>query len=43
MTVGEWLSEMQRSEYEHTILHWSRVYNPRLFIIYRFHNNGTAL
>ena len=43
MTVGEWLSEMQRSEYEHTIIYRSRVYNPRLFIVYRCSNNGTTL
>ena len=43
MTVGEWLSERQRSEYEHTIIYRSRVYNPRLFIICRIRNNDSTL
>ena len=43
MTVGEWQQETQRSEYEHTIIYRSRVYNPRLFIVYRCSNNGTTL
>ena len=43
MTVGEWLSVRQRSEYENTIIHWSRVYNPRLFIICGIRNNDSTL
>ena len=43
MTVGEWLSERLRSEHEHTIIYRSRVYNPRLFIVYRFNNNDSTL
>jgi len=41
--VGEWLSERLRSEHEHTIIYRSRVYNPRLFIVYRFNNNDSTL
>jgi len=43
MTVGEWRQETQRSEYEHTIIHWSRVYDPRLFIICGIGNNDSTL
>ena len=43
MTVGEWLSERQRLEYEHTIIYRSRVYNPRLFIICCINNNDITL
>jgi hypothetical protein len=43
MTVGEWQLERRGSEHEHTIIYRSRVYNPRLFIVYRFNNNGTTL
>ena len=43
MTVGEWRQERQRLEYEYFIIYRSRVYNPRLFIIYRCSNNGTTL
>ena len=43
MTVGEWLSARQRSEYEHTIIYWSRVFCPRLFIICRIRNNDSTL
>jgi len=43
MTVGEWRQATQRSEYEYFIIYRSRVYNPRLFIIYRCSNNGTTL
>jgi hypothetical protein len=43
MMAGEWLSERQRSEHEHTIIHWSRVYNSRLFIICRIRNNDSTL
>ncbi len=41
--VGEWQLERQRLEHEHTIIYRSRVYNSRLFIVYRFNNNGTTL
>ena len=43
MTVGEWLSERQRLEYEHTIIYRSRVYNPRLFIICCINNKDITL
>ena len=43
MTVGEWQLERLRSEHEHTIIYRSRVYNPRLFIVYHCSNNGTIL
>ena len=43
MTVGEWRQETQRSEYEHTIIYRSRVYNPRLFIICSVRNNDSTL
>jgi hypothetical protein len=34
---------MQRSKYEHTIIHWFRVYYPRLFIICSVRNNDSTL
>jgi hypothetical protein len=43
MTVGEWQQATQRSEYEHTIIHWSRAVSPRLFIICRIRNNDSTL
>ena len=46
MTVGEWLSEMPRLKYDCTksiCIYWSGAFCPRLFIIYRFNNNGTTL
>ena len=45
MTVGEWQQERQRLEYDYTkyiCIYWSRAFCPRLFIIYRFNNNGTT-
>ena len=43
MTVGEWQQATQRSEYEHTIIHWSRAVSPRLFIICCINNNDSTL
>ena len=34
---------MQRLKYEHTIIYWSRVFYPRLFIICRIRNNDSTL
>ena len=41
--VGEWQLERQRLEREHTIIHWSRVYNSRIFISCRIGNNDSTL
>jgi hypothetical protein len=41
--VGEWQLERQRLEHEHTIIHWSRVYHPRLFISCGIRNNDSTL
>ena len=43
MTVGEWLSERQRSEYEYFIIYWSRFYDCRVFIICCIRNNDSTL
>ena len=43
MTVGEWQRATQRLEYEYTIIHWSRVYDCRLFIICSVRNNDSTL
>mgnify|MGYP003672703308 CR=1 FL=1 len=43
MTVGEWQLARQRLEYEYFIIYRSRVYYPRLFIIYRIRNNDSTL
>ena len=43
MTVGAWQLERLRLEHEHTIIYWSRVYYPRLFIICGIGNNDSTL
>ena len=40
---GECQLERQSLEHEHTIIHWSRVYHPRLFISCDIRNNDSTL
>ena len=43
MRAGEWQLAKRGSEHEHTIIYWSRVFCPRLFIICRIRNNDSTL